>query len=75
LGVTIQIGSGLTKFVFSQIVICPGGRPESGWFLESDGDGHEENGVVGNGAGNGFGFGLGGGYAGQGDEGTAAAGV
>jgi hypothetical protein len=48
------------------------GAPESDWSLKSDGDRHEENGFVGNGAGNGIGFGSGCGYAGEGRQGAAA---
>ncbi|HLZ03257.1 MAG TPA: hypothetical protein VKR55_14050 [Bradyrhizobium sp.] len=51
--------------------LAPGGVPESGWLLESDGDPNEESGLVSNGAGNDFRFGSGGRFAGE-SKSTAA---
>src|SRR5271156_633400 len=53
----------------------PLGEPEPGLILKGDGDGHEKNSLVGNGAGNDHGFGSCGGYAGQGRESATAGAV
>src|ERR1700694_817724 len=51
------------------------GGAETGLILKCDGDRHEENGFVSNGAGNGIGFGSRGGHGREGRQGAAAGGL
>ena len=64
----------VNSFGCSRLSLALGGRRNRAVF-EGDGDPYEESGFVSNGAGNGVGFGSRCGYAGEGRQGSAAAGI